>query len=249
MARRLRIHHLTGILLLVLAVLSPTIIHGRATTSALSMAAPTGSVGGVATEPQRQGAVQQAGGADGRNVAADGSVASVEAVAAAATITVSPTTVAPGALITTTVANGPGIAGDWVGLHLVNGADSSYLQWKYLNGTTTQPATGLTGATVTFTAPAMVGDYQLRWFSNNTYARLATSATITVSAAAQPTVTVSPTLVAVGGTLTVTLANGPGAAGDWVGLNAVNGPDTSYVQWKYLNGTTTQPATGLTARR
>jgi hypothetical protein len=37
----------------------------------------------------------------------------------------------------------------------------------------------------------------VRWYSNNTYNRLATSATIAVAVAgAQPTVTVSPTAVA-----------------------------------------------------
>src|SRR5437762_2710478 len=118
MARRLRI--LTGVLLLVLAVLSPTI------------------------------------------------------AAAAPTVTVSPTTVAPGGLITVTVANGPGNVGDWIGLHAANAPDSTYIDWKYLNGLTTLPATGLTGATLTFTAPATLGGYQVRWFSNNTYTRLAT---------------------------------------------------------------------------
>jgi len=70
MARRLRIHDLTGILLLALAVLSPTIIHGRPTTPAPAMVAPIGTIVGVATGPRLQTAVQQAGGADARNAAA-----------------------------------------------------------------------------------------------------------------------------------------------------------------------------------
>ena len=55
--------------------------------------------------------------------------------------------------------------------------------WKYLNGTQTAPAEGLSGAPLTFTMPATPGTYELRFFLNGSYTVLATSATITVAGA------------------------------------------------------------------
>ena len=59
-------------------------------------------------------------------------------------------------------------------------ADSPYVDWKYLNGTRTSPGTGVTGAAVTFTMPAAPGTYNVRFFLNDSWTKLATSATITV---------------------------------------------------------------------
>jgi hypothetical protein len=82
--------------------------------------------------------------------------------------------------VTVTVANGPANAGDWVGLYAAGAPASAYLQWQYLNGTHTAPAVGVSGAPLTFTMPLTAGTYELRFFANNTYNVLATSATITV---------------------------------------------------------------------
>src|SRR6185295_14818598 len=68
-------------------------------------------------------------------------------------VTVSSTTVNPGDVITATVANGPGNPLDWVTFGLVTAADPGYVAWSYLNGLSTPPATGLTTATLQFTAP------------------------------------------------------------------------------------------------
>src|SRR5207247_5302768 len=75
-------------------------------------------------------------------------------------VTVSPATVNPGDVITATVANGPGGPFDWVTLGLVTASDSGYVAWKYLNGSTTPPATGLTNATIPLIVPTMKGTYQ-----------------------------------------------------------------------------------------
>ena len=56
---------------------------------------------------------------------------------------------------------------------------------------------------------------------------------------ALPTVALSATTVVPGGTVTATIANGPGNAGDWVGLHGASVADGTYVDWKYLNGTRT----------
>src|SRR5204863_47619 len=117
----------------------------------------------------------------------------------------------PGDVITATVANGPGNLTDWVTLGLVTAPDSGYVAWKYLNGSTMPPATGLTSATLQFVAPTAPGAYQVRWFANGGWTRLATSSTITVLAPPPPSITVTPATVNAGDVITVTVANGPGS--------------------------------------
>jgi hypothetical protein len=158
-------------------------------------------------------------------------------VASSSTVTVSPTTIGPLGSISATVGNGPGNATDWVALYPAG--SSTYTDWKYLNGTTTAPATGLRSAIVTFAMPAAPGTYLVKFLSGSTV--LATSATITVLT---PTVTASVTTAAMGETVTATVANGAGNTTDWVGLYVVNGPP---VDWNYLNGAKTAPAVGVTA--
>ena len=123
---------------------------------------------------------------------------------------------------------------------------ATYFHWQYLNGTQTRPETGVTGAAVTFTMPATPGTYNVRFFLNDSMTKLATSATITATALAPPSIALSATTAVPGGTVTATVANGPGKAGDWVGLFSDNAPDATYVDWMYLNGTKTRPASGLT---
>ena len=48
-----------------------------------------------------------------------------------------------------------------------------------------------------------------------------------------------------GGTVTATIANGPGYLLDWVGVNGTGDADTSYQSWRYLSGTQTPPASPL----
>ena len=61
---------------------------------------------------------------------------------------------------------------------------------------------------------------------------------------APPSVTVSATTIAPLGTVTATIAGGPGNATDWVALYAVGG--SNELDWKFLNGLRTAPATGAT---
>ncbi|MEX1995146.1 MAG: Calx-beta domain-containing protein, partial [Steroidobacteraceae bacterium] len=96
-------------------------------------------------------------------------------------VTAGPATVAPGGTITATVTNGPGNLRDWVGLYGTAAPDTPSLAWLYLDGTKNVPAQALTEATLVFTAPTTPGTYQLRFFANDGYTRLATSGTITVA--------------------------------------------------------------------
>src|SRR3989475_12243531 len=61
--------------------------------------------------------------------------------------------------------------------------------------------------------------------------------------AAAPSITLGAATGGTGGTVTATVANGPGAPGDWVGLYDAGG---NAVSWQYLNGTQVKPATGVT---
>jgi len=159
-------------------------------------------------------------------------------------------TVTGGTAISVSISGGPANATDWVALYQSGAADGTYLDWRYLSGSTVAPATGLADATVTFFALAPPGDYEFRVFANNGFERLATSAPVTIIASpAQVTVngTSPPTAVSVGAGshVTVGVTDGPANAGDWIALYATSSPDTTYVTWRYLNGTTTAPATGL----
>jgi len=157
----------------------------------------------------------------------------------APSVTLGATTGPAGGAVTATVANGPGTAGDWVGLYDATG---TALQWQYLDGTQVKPATGVSTATVTFTLPATVGTYHARLF-NAVYLWVATSGPITTTL---PTVTLGASTGPAGGLVAATVDNGPGLPGDWVGLYDANG---TAVQWQYLNGTQTRPATGVTSAR
>jgi hypothetical protein len=143
--------------------------------------------------------------------------------------------------VTVSLVGGPGNTGDWVGLFA---ADGSRLTWKYLNGTQTAPAAGLTSADVTFTLPTTAGSYTLRLYANYSQTLLATTAAIAVATSAGTTVSVTPTTtIAPGGVVHALVENGPGNAGDWVALYAAGG--SIYLDWKYLNGTRTAPSTGM----
>jgi len=91
------------------------------------------------------------------------------------TVTASATSVAGGATVTATVANGAGNRTDWVGLYLVDGPP---IDWNYLNGSKTAPATGVTGAAVPFVMPTTPGVYELRFYAGSIL--LAASQAITV---------------------------------------------------------------------
>ena len=54
------------------------------------------------------------------------------------------------------------------------------MDWTFLNGSKTAPATGVADAEVPLTLPVTPGPYVLRLYANNTYTVLATSPTVIV---------------------------------------------------------------------
>jgi len=187
-----------------------------------------------------------------------------------------PITVAPGAILSVTIQNGPGNTTDWVARYATGAPGGAYApDYQYLNGTKTAPAVGLTTATLSFTAPTVAGTYQFRFMQTNSYTVLATSPTVTVSGAPAPTATptpvptatpggptptpaptaqvlvngsAAPITVAPGTTISVAISNGPGNTTDWVARYAAGAPSGSYLpDYQYLSGTKTPPPVGLTS--
>ena len=166
----------------------------------------------------------------------------------------SPITVAGGSTITVNVSNGPGNMSDWV-MMVPAGAPAATWgpDYKYLSGTRTRPATGMTSATITFAAPTAGGNFEFRFYQNDTFTLLATSPVVTVTAlSTSPSVAVNgssgPITVAAGSTIAVTVSNGPGNISDWVMIVPAGAPAGTWgPDYKYLSGTRTRPATGMTA--
>src|SRR5258705_2810148 len=148
-----------------------------------------------------------------------------------ATVTMNTPTASPDGAIGFTVANGPANATDWVGLYAVGAPDMpAPSTWIYLNGMKTPPGTGLTGATLQFTAPAPPGTYEVRFFSSNSYVKLATSGNVVVQT--QPTLTIGDVSVTEGNSGTTT-------AIFTVTLNPINAAQTVTVHYATADGTAT----------
>ena len=120
----------------------------------------------------------------------------------AATLTVSASTVAPGATVTVTLANGYGGGQDWIALAPVGAPNTSNVAWTYV--------VWATGGAWSVAMPGTGGTYEFRLFLNNGYTRVATSAPVVVDPALTPppvVTSLSPNRAFVGGSgfaLTVT---------------------------------------------
>jgi hypothetical protein len=159
-----------------------------------------------------------------------------------ASIALTPNPAMVGATLSATITGGPGNATDWMGLYPEGAADNNFVAWCYTNSTKTAPANGSANATVTCFTPTMPGHYQVRLFSNNTFTKVATSNTITVPGTA---IALTPDPGVAGAPLSAVIYSGPANAMDWIGLFAEGAPDTTFLDWCYLNSTKTPPASGL----
>ena len=114
-----------------------------------------------------------------------------------------PVTVSAGATISATVANGPGNPADWLGVYPVGAPTGTGIppSWKWLSTddarNSVPPAPGVTAGTVHLVVPPQAGQYEVRFFPNNSFSLGATSAAITVQITAPvPTsVTLTPASV------------------------------------------------------
>ncbi len=96
---------------------------------------------------------------------------------------------------------------------------------------------GITDQTWTVSMPTTPGDYEFRLFlvDDNTQAGVSEAVTVEAEPYAA-TLTPSTTAAAPGEAVTVTLADSPGGAQDWLALAQVGAPATSYVTYTYVGG-------------
>ncbi len=149
-------------------------------------------------------------------------------------VTGSPGTVAPGASLSVSWTAPSGRPStDWVGLYRVNDPNESYIWADYTGGS----ASG----SRSLTAPSQTGQYEFRYFLQDSYNLAARSNTVTVGGGGGGgtyTLTGSPSTVSAGGSLSVSWTAPSGRPGtDWVGLYRVGDPDGSYLWADYTGGT------------
>jgi subtilisin family serine protease len=136
-------------------------------------------------------------------------------------------------------------ATDWIGIFHVGDANTASEAWWAYTG-------GATSGTLNLTTPNQGGQYEFRYFLNNTYQDATRSAPVTITQAqGSITLTPSPLSVVAGAPLAVSWTAPPGeSATDWIGLFHVGDPNTAYGWYGYTNGATsgtlnlTAPAAG-----
>jgi RHS repeat-associated protein len=156
------------------------------------------------------------------------------ATANAATLSASPTSVAPGASLTATWnAITTPTATDWIGLYASGASNTAYLTYQYTNGSAS-------GSISSYSIPAgaAAGTYELRLFAHNGYTLLATSNSFTVAGSPlPPTLSASPTSVPPGGTpITATWTGIPApSVSDWIGLYTPGAANSAYLAYVYTH--------------
>jgi hypothetical protein len=153
-----------------------------------------------------------------------------------ATISESPSPVLAGANVTGTWSNiCIPTSTDWFGIYAPGAQDTSFLAWTY--------TTGIASASKQLRVPYnLAGTYELRLFATDAqpYARLATSATFTVSGCSTATVSRSPSTVPAGGSITASWSGlCVPTTSDWIALAQVGAPNNQYVASQFTNTTAT----------
>src|SRR5205085_1147660 len=140
-----------------------------------------------------------------------------------------------GATFNVTLANGPGLVTDWVGLYCpTTSGDNAYLAWKYLSNTQALPPSGVTDVTLTFTAPTMVGTTcHARWWSSG-MVKVATSATMTVVNPVPTITALTPASLSAGSAAFALTVTGTGFVGNSVVNVDGNARPTTFVDATHL---------------
>jgi hypothetical protein len=118
---------------------------------------------------------------------------------------------------------------------IVNGSNftpASVVRWNGSPRTTTFGASTQLSATISSADLAAAASTQVTVFTPAPGG--GTSNAVTFNITPPPTLTVSATSVARGGSLTVTLTGGLGGGADWLAFAATSAPNTTYLQWIYV---------------
>ncbi|HEX4924473.1 MAG TPA: hypothetical protein VFV50_10320, partial [Bdellovibrionales bacterium] len=127
-------------------------------------------------------------------------------------LTLITSTVLPGGSAQVRLTNGSTGAQDWIGLFAIGAPNSSILAWSYTGGRA--------DFSWTTAAPSTVGQYEFRYFRDNSYQMAMNSSVLTVStqisdpAANEPVLTLTASTVLPGGDAVVTLTRGYTGAQD-----------------------------------
>lgn len=119
----------------------------------------------------------------------------------------------------------PGKPRDWIAITPAGSSTTTVTTWAYTGGS-------IDGSAV-FTVAA-TGSYVARAFLDDTYGLVAESAPFTIDAGTI-SVTTNP-VYAVGEQITVTWANTPGNALDWIALAPSSSSDPTVIAWVYTGG-------------
>jgi hypothetical protein len=144
-------------------------------------------------------------------------------------------------------------AGGLIGVLTTSDASGTKIQCDYslTTGSVGYFAVSDNKLVTAWTKPPMPGYYSVCVYAVGTAARFNGSAWFTVTVAVPvPSITVNGSdnaTVAPGAVLSISVTSGPGNTTDWVGLAAAGAPDTSIIDWVYLNGARTPPVMGTTS--
>jgi subtilisin len=130
-----------------------------------------------------------------------------------------------------------GIAGGQGFALTVNGSgfvSSSVVRWNGADRPTTFVNSTQLRASIAAADVAVVGSALVTVFSPAPGGGLSGSQSFAIGQA--PTITVSATSIPTGGTVTATLTDGFGGAGDWLAFAATSAPNTSYLKYIYVGG-------------
>jgi RHS repeat-associated protein len=156
-----------------------------------------------------------------------------------------------GSIASISITNGPGTPTDWVGLYTAGTYDWNLLDYRFMNSTQTEPTVGHTSGTVSFPLPLAPGDYEFRFFANHTWQRIAVSGIVTLRydtvLAVNGVVSPAATAARAGSTVSISITDGPGTTSDWVGLYAAGAGDWFDLDYRFMNSTQIEPATGQTS--
>ena len=163
-------------------------------------------------------------------------------------ITVTPTSVLAGGTVTaafSSIANPS--SQDWIGLYVAGTADTAWKDYFYAGSCTKTPGTARASGSCQVSVPASLsaGTYEMRLFSNGSWTRLAVGNTFTVTASNNPpAITVTPTSVLTGGTVTATFSSiANPSSQDWIGLYVAGTADTAWKDYFYASSCTKTPGT------
>ena len=126
---------------------------------------------------------------------------------------------------------------DWIGLYSAGASDGNFLGWIYVS-CSQAPAAARASGSCAFPVPASFspGTYQLRLFAANGYTRLASSGTFIVTGSSAVTLSVTPTSVRAGGSVTAAWnAIAAPTTTDWIGLYSAGTSDGNSLGWIYVS--------------